>query len=139
MEIILTNSMKFYQKWEIKNICLIILIISLYAERTIKGLECVGAGYVKNLAIRRMFYFENIKTKFFCKTWCCYIVHLIMFPKRSLGTYCFYYVSSSSSSSFLTFFSQLFCPRVFSLNYSIYEVESFLVWIGIMCSCAEPI
>ena len=58
MENILTNSIKCYQKWEIKNICLIILIISLYAERTIKGFECVPVGYVKNLAIRRMFYFE---------------------------------------------------------------------------------
>ena len=78
MENILTNSIKFYQKWEIKNICLIILIISLYAERTIKGFCCVNEGYVKNLTIRRMFYFENIKTKFFCMTWCCYMLHLII-------------------------------------------------------------
>ena len=28
---------------------------------------------------------------------------------------------------FSTFFSQLICPRVFSENYSIYEVETFLV------------
>ena len=44
-----------------------------------------------------------------------YDVVLIMFPKRSLVTYCFYSVSYYYDYSFFsTFFSQLFCPRVFS-------------------------
>ena len=68
------------------------------------------------------------------------VLMIIMFPKRSLGTYCFYSVSSYYYYSlFYTFFSKLFCTRVFSKNYSIYEVKTFLVWIEILCRCAEPI
>ncbi|XP_078326698.1 uncharacterized protein LOC111127630 [Crassostrea virginica] len=43
MDNILTNSFKFHHKWESKNKCLIILIISLYAETTSKG-TCFNEG-----------------------------------------------------------------------------------------------
>ena len=46
MENLLTDSIKFHHKWESKNICLIILIISLHAETTSKGTR-VNEGYVK--------------------------------------------------------------------------------------------
>ena len=69
MDNILTNSFKFHHKWESKNKCLIILIISLYAETTSKG-TCVNEGYVE---MDGLFYFENIKTKFFSMIWSCYM------------------------------------------------------------------
>ena len=72
MDNILTNSFKFHHKWESKNKCLIILIISLYAETTSKG-TCVNEGYVEYVEMDGLFYFENIKTKFFCMIWSCYM------------------------------------------------------------------
>lgn len=64
MDNILTNSFKFHHKWESKNICLILLIISLYAETksNLKG-TCVDEGYVKYVEMGGLFYFENIQAK----------------------------------------------------------------------------
>ena len=54
-----------------------------------------------------------------------------MFPKWSLGTYWFtlFLISYILPSTFLS--------ESVPINYSICEVETFLLWIGKLCRCAE--